>query len=114
VVPLQITREPKVLAVGEEEMSTLIKKPRSNLRKFASWAKTTWRDNSRVSLAVIFDAYQEVNKANISTSVEVTTHTMRMISEQASAKATMLCDAVRYLNERSTQLQHQVAMLLLE
>jgi hypothetical protein len=99
--------------VGEEEISTLIKKPRCTLRKVTPGAKTAWRDNSRVSLAEFFDAYQEANKANISASIEATTHTMRMISELARAEETMLRDAVKYLDERSSQLQQQVAMLLL-
>jgi hypothetical protein len=90
VVPLHITWEPKALAVGEEEMNTLIKKHRSTLRKFTPSAKTAWRDNSTVSRAEFFDAYQEANKANISASVETTTHTMRMINEQTSAEATIL------------------------
>jgi hypothetical protein len=100
--------------VGAEEIRTMIKKPRSTLRIFAPWAKTAWSDNSRVSVAEFFDVSQDPNKVNISASVEATTHTMRMISEQASAQATMLRDAVRYLDQRSNQLQQQVMMLLLE
>ena len=95
-------------------MGTLIKNPKKSLLKIAPHATTPWTNRSRVTVAEFFEAYQEANKALMDANVQATANTMTMISERTSAENSMLKDAVNYLNERSSNLQSQVAMLLLE
>jgi hypothetical protein len=111
--PLQLTWEPRVLAVGEDETTKLILRPKTTMQKCLPFAQTPWDDSTAVTLAEFFEAYQEEMRKYVDAQVAASTGPIAMIKDQVHVENVVLKDAVRTMEFNMGQMQKEIHQLLL-